>query len=61
MGIDTSREVSTPKTRFCEPQFSEILNLMNKLQIPFSYFTLYPDLIYSSAFPSLSYYDGNQG
>ena len=30
-----------PKTRFSEPQFSEILNLMNKLQLPFSYFTLF--------------------
>ena len=30
----------TPKTRFSEPQFSEILDLMNKLQLPFSYFTL---------------------
>ena len=28
------------KTRFSEPQFSEILNLMNKLQLPFLYFTL---------------------
>ena len=40
----------TPETRFSEPQssearFSEILNLMNKLQFPFSYFTLYPDSI----------------
>ena len=25
--------------RFSEPQFSEILDLMNKLQTPFSYFT----------------------
>ena len=31
---------STPETRF-----SEILDLMNKLQLPFSYFTLYPDMI----------------
>ena len=30
---------------FSEPQFSEILDLMNKLQLPFSYFTLYPDSI----------------
>ena len=37
--------VSTPKTRFSEPRFSEILNLMNKLQLPFSYFTLYSDSI----------------
>ena len=35
----------TPETRFSEPQFSEILNLMNKLQLPFSYFTLYSDSI----------------
>ena len=28
-----------------ETRFSEILDLMNKLQLPFSYFTLYPDLI----------------
>ena len=32
--------LGTPKT-----QFSEILNLMNKLQFPFSYFKLYPDFI----------------
>ena len=31
---------SKPETRF-----SEILDLMNKLQLPFSYFTLYPDMI----------------
>ena len=31
---------NTPKTRF-----SEILNLMNKLQLAFSYFTLYPGSI----------------
>ena len=36
---------STPKTRFSEPRFSEILNLMNKPQLPFSYFTLYSDSI----------------
>ena len=35
----------TPKTRFSEPQFSEMLQLMNSLQLPFSYFTLYPDSI----------------
>ena len=29
------------KTRFSKPQFSEILDLMNKLQLAFSYFTLY--------------------
>ena len=33
---------STPETPFSEPQFSEILDLMNKLQHPFSYFTLNP-------------------
>ena len=33
------------KTRFSKPQFSEILDLMNKLQLAFSYFTLYPDSI----------------
>ena len=37
--------VSTPKTRFSEPRFSETRNLMNKNQLPFSYFTLYSDLI----------------
>ena len=31
--------------RFSEPRFSEILDLMNKLQYPFSYFTLYRDPI----------------
>ena len=31
----------TPETRFSEPRFSEILNLMNKLQFPLSYFTIY--------------------
>ena len=31
----------TPETRFSELRFSEILNLMNKLQLPFLYFTLY--------------------
>ena len=36
----------TPEIRFSEPRFSEILNLMNKPQLPFSYFTLYPDSIY---------------
>ena len=36
---------STPETRFSEPRFSEILNLMNKLQLPFSYITLYSDSI----------------
>ena len=28
----------TPETRFSEPGFSEILNLMNKFQLPISYF-----------------------
>ena len=32
---------STSETRFSEPRFSEILDLMNKLQLTFSYFTLY--------------------
>ena len=36
---------TTPETRFSEPRFSEVLNLMNELQLPFSYFALYPDLI----------------
>ena len=36
---------SAPKIRFSEPQFSEILTLMNKLQPPFLYFTFYPDSI----------------
>ena len=30
----------TPETQFSEPWFSELLDLMNKLQLPFSYFTL---------------------
>ena len=30
-----------PKTRFSDFRFSEILDLMNKLQLPFSYFTLF--------------------
>ena len=34
------RYLSTPETRF-----SEILDFMNKLQLPFSYFTLYSDSI----------------
>ena len=36
---------NTPKTGFSEPRFSEILNLINELQLPFSYFTLNPDSI----------------
>ena len=39
----TKKLEGTPKTRFSEPQFSEMLQLMNSLQLPFSYFTLYPD------------------
>ena len=35
----------TPENPFSEPQFSEIFDLMNKLQLPFTYFTLYPDSI----------------
>ena len=38
-------KTGTPETRFSETRFSEILNLMNKLQLPFSYFTLYHDWI----------------
>ena len=37
--------LNTPKTRFSESQFSEILDLMNELQLPFSYFTVYSDSI----------------
>ena len=29
------------ETRFSEPRISAILDLMNKLQLPFSHFTLY--------------------
>ena len=36
-----------PETRFSEPRFSEILDLVNKLQLPFSYSTLYPDSVQS--------------
>ena len=39
------QKFTTPETRFSEPRYSEILNLMNKLQLPFSYFTLYSDSI----------------
>ena len=35
----------TPKIRFSEPRLCEILDLMNKLQLPFSYFTIHPDSI----------------
>ena len=38
-------ELRTPETQFSEPRFSEILDLMNKLQVPFSYFIFYPDSI----------------
>ena len=38
-------KINTPETRFSEPRFSEVLDLMNKLQLPFSYFTLYSDSI----------------
>ena len=34
-----------PETRFSEFLFSEIFDLMNKHQLPFSYFTLDPDSI----------------
>ena len=37
------KNIHTPETRFSELRFSEILNLMNKLYLPFSYFTLYPN------------------
>ena len=39
------KNIHTPETRFSELRFSEILNLMNKLQFPFSYLTLYSDSI----------------
>ena len=39
------KKYKTPKTGFSEPGFSEILDLMNKLQLPFSYSSLYPDSI----------------
>ena len=35
--------VCTPENRFSKPRFSDILNLMNKIQLPFPYFTLDPD------------------
>ena len=35
--------ICTPETRFSEPRYSKILDLINELQLPFSYFTLYPD------------------
>ena len=37
--------IITPETRISEPGFSEILDLMNKLQLLFSYFTFYGDSI----------------
>ena len=33
-------DICTPKTRFSEPRFSEILDLVNELQLPFSYLAL---------------------
>ena len=47
--VGTTLLVYAPETRFSEPRFSEprfseILNLMNKPQLPFSYFALYSDL-----------------
>ena len=36
---------STPKTQFSELRFSELLDLLKKPQLPFSYFTLCPDSI----------------
>ena len=36
-GYDPALQVSTPKTRFSEPQFSEMLHLMNNLQLPFNF------------------------
>ena len=35
----------TLETQFSELRFSEILDLINKLQLTFSFFTLYPDSI----------------
>ena len=43
--VGTTLLVYTPETRFSEPRFSEILDLMNKLELRFSYFTLYSDSI----------------
>ena len=34
-----------PETGFSEFRFSEMLDLMNKLQLAFSYFTLHPHWI----------------
>ena len=36
VGQSPKKKSGTPETRFSEPQFSEILDLMNKLQLPFS-------------------------
>ena len=36
--------VGKPKTGFSEPRFSEILDLMNKLHLTFSYFLFTPTL-----------------
>ena len=33
---------NTPETRFSEPWFSEMLDVMNKFHLRISYFTLYP-------------------
>ena len=38
--------ITSPETRFSEPRFSEMLKSMDKFQLPFSYFTLYPYSIY---------------
>ena len=46
VSIDLYNHVYTcSQILFSEPRFSEILDLMNKLQPSFSYFTLYPDSI----------------
>ena len=37
--------IHTPETRFSESQVSERLDLMNELQLPFSYFILYTGTI----------------
>ena len=41
----SGEQLSTPETQFSEPRFSEILKIMNKLQLTFLYMTLYPDSI----------------
>ena len=46
VSIDLYNHVYTcSEILFSEPRFSEILDLMNKLQVPFSYFIFYPDSI----------------